>query len=468
MNQKRQKAVEMNRRRFLRVTASGAGVTVAVAGTPATPARHSPSPVVSAPPARGAAVHPYDSPTMKGFPPSDDDQVTETNYRRSHAKCRWAMQHLRELYPTQPVSCRNGANWELPRGNEIHDLKYCDSTGKETSLRKHMEEHNTDGFLIMRHGEVVFEEYFRGMTPRTPHMLFSLIKSIEATVIATLIGDGILDLEATIEKYVPELKDTAYEGATVRQLLDMESGVRYGYDIDTESEFYRHQQSIGPAARQLKVPVGSYNFLPTLQRTREHGEGMGYKESDHIALVWAAEKVTGIRFADLFSERIWSKVGAECDAQVQCDQLGHWGLHLAVTLRDLARWGQMCLQDGKLDGKQIVPSAFFEDLRNNASVERLRQCPIAGNFFPAGIGYRSYFYRNEQHGEAIAGAGGMGQFCYVNPKYDTVIAFFSSECPWEASIAMGRPLDEVTRESHRLERERWHACLEICQAISAS
>ena len=127
----------------------------------------------------------------------------------------------------------------------------------------------------------------------------------------------------------------------------------------------------------------------------------------------------------------------------------------------------MCLHDGRLNGWRIVPSEFFVDIRRKATVKRLQRCPIAGNFFPAGLGYRSYFYRIEQHGNAIGGAGAMGQCCYVNQKYDTVIAFFSSACPWAASVAMGRSLDEISEESRRLERERWHTCLEISRAVGA-
>jgi CubicO group peptidase (beta-lactamase class C family) len=192
---------------------------------------------------------------------------------------------------------------------------------------------------------------------------------------------------------------------------------------------------------------------------------MRYKEADPLTLAWAAEKTTGKRFADLLHERVWARMGAEFDADATCDQLGQRIFYLSVTLRDLARWGLMCLNDGAVNGRQVVPARFLEDIRANASVEKLVEAPLLGTFFPEGIGYRSFFYHHRKSG-AIAAAGGMGQFCYINRKYKIVVAFFSTTPPWATVDATPEAYedDDIFKRDCLLEHERWHLCHEIAKA----
>ncbi len=415
----------------------------------------------------GATVHPWESDVMKAFPPPPGQQVTRENQEENQRNLRWAMQHLRELYPTQRVGRRGSPVVVLPRTHrDLMDLRLNDTEGQATTLSSQLRALSIDAFVVLHRGGVLCEEYFHGMRPDTPHTIYSMNKSIVASVIATLLGDGLLKLDAVIEKHVPELKDTAYAGATIRQILDMESGVLYRY-VEENDEVAQHEQAISPVAIGREGPIGEYNFIPTLkaEASRKHGERMRYKESDPCVLVWAAEKVTGKRFADLLSERIWSKLGAEFDLDAVCDPLGHWTYHLACTLRDIARWGVMCLNQGHFNGQQIIPEEFFVDISTHASVERLANSELTGDFFPKEIGYRSFFYHHEKSGGAIAAAGAYGQFCYMNPSHDVVIAFFSSSKPWSGQLAAGIPFDEVFAQDQRNERERWHLCHEVAKQV---
>lgn len=418
-----------------------------------------------APPDNAAAQYlPDTSDVMTGAPPPADKQVTRDNREDSQAKMRWAMQHWRELYPTQRVR-RSEMPSVLPRKNrDLKALAFLDTTGQATTVGRQLDLLDVNAFIVLTRGKIEFEEYRHGMTPDTPHFTASVYKSIVATVIAALIGEGTLQETKTIESYVPEVVGKAIDGATVRQLLDMESGVKYGY-VGPDSEFSRHKKSIGPDAQALGVPVGNYAFLRTLDKERQHGERLRYKEADPLSLAWAAEKTTGKRFADLLQERVWARMGAEFDADATCDPLGQWTFYLSVTLRDLARWGLMCLNDGKVNSEQVVPARFFGDLRENASVEKLMEMPLAGKFFPEGVGYRSFFYHQRKSG-AIAAAGAMGQFCYINRRHQTVVAFFSTTPPSATRETTTKDLEsaESFERDCRLERERWHLCHEIAKA----
>jgi len=455
----------MDRRRFFR-SAGTFGVMAALAGRTAqdvASASWSETGNDDAPNSSDVRCLPDTSGMMKGAPPPDDKQVTCENREESQAKMRWAMQHWRELFPTQRIR-HSDATMILPRASrDIGTLEFEDTTGQLTTVRRQLDWLDVNAIIVLKHRKTIFEEYRHGMVPDTPHFTASIYKSVVATVIAALMDRGTLDETKTIESYVPELIGTAIDGATVRQLLDMESGVKYEY-VGPDNEFARHIKSIGPPARELGVPVGNFNFLRSLKKERAHGERMRYKEADPLSLAWAAEKRTGKRFADLLQELIWEKMGAEFDADAMCDPLGQWTFFLSVTLRDLARWGLMCLNDGMLNGEQIVPAHFFEDIRRNASVERLVKSPLLGKFFPEGVGYRSFFYYQNTTG-AIAAAGAMGQFCYVNRKYNTVVAFFSTTPPVPTSESTTKDFEqeESFERACRLERERWHLCHEIAR-----
>lgn len=456
----------MDRRGFFK-SAGAIGVTAAVAGQASRSLASAPCLMAEnadAPNNDGVKCLPDESGVMVGAPPPEDKQVTRENREESQAKMRWAMQHWRELFPTQRVG-RSASPIILPRkSRDIGALAFPDTTGQMTIVRRQLDRLDVNALIVLTRGAIVFEEYRHGMKPDTPHFTASIYKSIVATVIATLIDEGSLEENKTIESYVPELVGTALDGATVRQLLDMESGIKYEY-FGPDNEWSRHNQSIGPEARASGVPVGNFSFLLALEKERNHGERMRYKEADPLALAWAAEKTTGKRFADLLHERIWARMRAEFDADATCDPLCQWTFYLSVTLRDLARWGLMCLNDGMVNGEQVVPACFFEDIRANASVDKLLEAPLLGSFFPKGVGYRSFFYHHQKSG-AIAAAGAMGQFCYINRKHKTVVAFFSTtpSLPTQGPKAKELEQEEPFERACRLEHERWQLCAEIAKA----
>jgi CubicO group peptidase (beta-lactamase class C family) len=120
----------------------------------------------------------------------------------------------------------------------------------------------------------------------------------------------------------------------------------------------------------------------------------------------------------------------------------------------------MCLNDGAFNNHQIVPSSFFQDIRTNASAAKLSQVPLLGKLMPEGVGYRC-FYHYPQCGDAIAAAGTYGQFCSIAPKYQTVIAIFSTL----PALVPGADLESAFEPYCRLQREQWHLCHELAQAI---
>jgi CubicO group peptidase (beta-lactamase class C family) len=408
----------------------------------------------------GVVIHPFDSDVMRGNPPTKESLVTLDTYESIHGHRIWGQQHMRELCPTQIISRGTGPVSVLPRKpTDVVGLRMKDLSGNALTVQQFLEKSFTDAFLVLHRGQILTEEYFSGMKPDTLHRTYSVSKSLLADVVAVLLDEGVLHEHAPVTEYIPELNVSAYTGATVRQLLDMESGVKFEYELENAHQsLSEHGRHFRAAGMFRKLPgedpdAGQYDFFATLKdKVREHGAIFSYKCSDTGVLAWACERVTGVRFADLLSDRIWSRLGAEHDASTVCDVQGATTPHggFSITLRDLARWGQIHLQEGTCLGRKLVPKTFIDDMRHNAEPAKVTQdsFPPPDGLWP-GWAYRSQFWLpHGKHGPYLAW-GGYGQLCYIHPDCDTVIVKFSAH-------------KTVDVELGKLEL---HACNQIAQAV---
>lgn len=402
---------------------------------------------------------------MSGSPPSKRALVTPHNFEESQGKFRWAVQRFQELFPTQSVT--NESTHVVPLVAASNRIQQQCSSVK--GLCAKLDSLDVDCFVVLQDGKVAAERYFHGMGPDTKHFVLSIHKSIVATVIASLVEDKTLSLEERVDTYVPELKKTAHKGATVRQALDMLTSVDYTYlpSGDERPTFEKHRDSLLESSRYRGIPVGSQSFLLTVPAIeRPHGDAMRYKESDPAILIWAAERVEGKRFATIIQQRLWSKIGAEQELESVCDPVGFWTHYVSCSARDLARWGQMLVDDGKCGQHSVVPNWFIDDIRTNASVDLLQNEPFVGAFLPEAIGYRSFFYRDSQGTKAIAAMGGYGQLCYASPDTNTVVVIFSSPPTFPERLTAGQTFSEVWRDARAEELERWQLCRDICSELS--
>ena len=161
---------------------------------------------------------------MTGAPPfPEQSRVTLANWQDPPFN-RWAFQHIRELIPTARIGRGDGSPRALPRAErDLSGLRY-QSGGRDMTVEQMLAETYTDGFLVLHRGQIVTEQYFNGMRPDTPHLLMSVTKSVVSTVAGILAGRGLLDTAEPVERIVPELAGTSFEGATVQHLLDMRAG----------------------------------------------------------------------------------------------------------------------------------------------------------------------------------------------------------------------------------------------------
>jgi CubicO group peptidase (beta-lactamase class C family) len=342
---------------------------------------------------------------------------------------RWAFQHVREILPTAEVWRGRGPVRDLPRAErDLDNLPVKSVSGEMATLSGLLDETYTDGLLVLKDGAVAYERYFNGMDERTLHLSQSVGKSFVGAVAGILAGCGLLDVQAPVTQYLPELNGTAYRGASLQQVLDMTSGVRFSEDYANpysdvgKSDVASGWKPVPPESDPaFQWPRHMFELILGLgEMDRRHGERFSYRSIETDVLAFCMERVTGKRLPQLLSEEIWQKMGAEESANLTVDPAGY-GLGdggLNASLRDYGRFGQLYLEHGG----GIVPPNWIEATRNGNHT-------IFGEPYtyslPAGA-YRNQFWIEDPGSRAIMARGVFGQLIYINWDYRMVVVKLSS------------------------------------------
>ena len=369
---------------------------------------------------------------MMGFPPPPDRiiRLSDGSHYR-FPQLRWSFSNYRRLGPTSNVSRGLAAPVALPRA-ERDDIDAVSfkvlGSGQTMSWAQSLAANYTDGIVVLHKGRIVYERYFGALRPDGQHIAQSVTKSFFGTIGAMLIADGTLDANAPAAKYVPELKDSAFGDATVQQLLDMTTGLQYSENYaDPKAEIWNHVRAgnLLPRPPGYAGPQTFYEFLLTVNKQGEHGEAFAYKTVNTDALGWVIARATGKSVGQNLQERIWNKLGAEQDAYFFIDSVGteFAGGGLNTGLRDLARFGEMMLNDGRFNGQQIVPKAVVDDIRRGGDKAHFAK---AGYALLPGWSYRDMWWVTHNEHGAYSARGVHGQVVWIDPKAEMVIARYAS------------------------------------------
>jgi CubicO group peptidase (beta-lactamase class C family) len=369
---------------------------------------------------------------MVGSPPPADRLIRfadETFFE--FPATRWAFSHLRELQPTTVVARGSSPAVEWPRAERDDlDAVTFQPIGSTASMTwaESLKANYTDGILIAHQGRIVFERYFGALTPERQHIAFSVTKSFVATLAATLIAEGLIDEQALVPKYLPELATSGFADATVRQLLDMTTGLDYTEDYtDPKSTVWQFSRAGGfrPRPPGYSGPDTFYQFIPTIGKASPHGKQFSYKTVNTDVIGWIMRRVTNRSLSDLMRERFWSVLGVEQDGYFVVDSIGteFAGGGYNCALRDLARFGEMMRLEGRWQGRQVVPASVVADIRRGASRE---QFAPAGYTLLPGWSYRNMWWVSHNEHGAYTARGIHGQAIYIDPKAEMVIARFAS------------------------------------------
>jgi CubicO group peptidase (beta-lactamase class C family) len=332
----------------------------------------------------------------------------------------WSYRHVRELIPTARVR-RSEAPRPLP-----------DASRSPLPVDAVLADERTDGVVVLHRGELVLEAYRRGMVREDVHLLQSVSKSITGVLAGILVDAGTLAAEDLVSVHVPELADSSFAGATVRDLLDMRAGTTFDETYaDPDSDIRASEAQFGwsPAAAPQPDAIA---YLASLHNHRDHGGRFEYRSilTDLLGLV--IERAAGQPYADVLGERLWSRIGTETDAYVTVDPNGFAVADggICVSLRDLARFGQMVLDDGVAEGRRIVSSAWLADTIGGAQDSKAAFAADPHSEELSGGHYRNQWWV-PAGGQELLGLGIHGQFLFVDYATSTVVAQLST---WEASL----------------------------------
>ena len=384
---------------------------------------------------------------MTGAPVASEHQVTLENWR-TKPYSQWSFRNVRRLLPTAAIAHDPRAATPLPQCcDDLGTLSFTTPAGETSSIDQMLAMSNADGLLVMRQGRTVTQWYGHGLTPDSPHLVFSITKSLVGLLCGVLADQSVLDVDAPVVDYLPELRGGAYDhGATVRHLLDMTASVTFAEDyLDTRGNFLRYRRAMGWNPPLPDDPVDLRRFLTELRPgERAHGEVFHYNSPTTDVLGWVIERAAARPLDALLSQHLWVPLGAQHEACITLDRLGapRAAAGLCATLGDLARCAEMVRCRGVANGKQIVPGWWIDDIMHNGSREAWARSTWA-DFLPGGC-YRSKWYLTGAAGAPFIAIGIHGQWIYVDPRAAVVIVKLSSQ-----HLPVDEPMDDLVLAAFR-------------------
>ncbi|RUO30449.1 6-aminohexanoate hydrolase [Aliidiomarina soli] len=389
---------------------------------------------------------------MQGFPPPVDKRIMqpESDFF-SFPKLRWTVCHIRELMPTTQVSrglaAPSSLDYAMPDAaeertgsdvgavvnsmlrDEINNLTFTPLNSEtEMSWRESLDANYTDGLLVMHKGQVVYEYYSGCLDESRQHAAMSMTKSLTGLLAEILVAEGTLDDTARVDTFVPELADSAFGDATVRQVMDMTTALQFSENYaDPNADIWQYSRAASPLPKPADYtgPNGYFEYLQTVEKDGEHGEAFGYRTVNSDALGWIISRTSGDAVSTLLSERIWQHIDAEQDAYMTVDALGtpFAGGGLSAGLRDLARIGQLMLNQGQAGDRQVFPADVVASIEGGGNQEAFAKAEYST--LP-GASYRSMWWVLHNENGAYAARGVHGQTIYVDPTAEMVIVRFAS------------------------------------------
>ena len=358
------------------------------------------------------------------------DTLNLSNWRQPHNN-RWAFHHVREIIPTESIP-RGVSISELDKASvdSVAGVRVAGPNSEDWSLQDWLEVSNSDALLVAHRGKIVHEWYVDTAIETSPHIVFSVSKSMTATLAGVLVEQGILDPTKLLVEYIPELATSGYRDVSLQNLLDMQVDIDFNEDyLATSGKFveYRTATAWHPCEVDA-IDQNLHEFLCTLGKGKgEHGQVFRYKSPNSDLLGWVLERASGERLAELLAKYLWQPMGAEADAYITVDRKGaaRTAGGICVLPRDLLRFAELVRNRGYANGQQVIPRWWIEDCSAGGSLEAWRRGESAKEF-PAGS-YRNKWYQTGNEHRAMLAIGIHSQWIYIDPVTEVSIIKLSSQ-----------------------------------------
>ena len=361
---------------------------------------------------------------------SRPDELNLSNWRQPPNK-RWAVHHVLEIIPTEAIP-RGASVSEFDKAivDSVAGVRVPGPGDEDWSLQDWLEVSNSDALLVAHRGKIVHEWYVDAAIETSPHIVFSVSKSMTATLAGVLVEQGILDPAKPVVEYIPELVDSGYRDASLQQVLDMVVNIDFNEDyLATSGKFveYRTATAWHPCGVEA-IDQNLREFLCTLGAGKgEHGKVFRYKSPNSDLLGWVLERASSERLAGLMSKYLWQPMGAEADAYITVDRKGapRTAGGICVLPRDLLRFGELVRNRGYANGQQVIPDWWIKDCSDGGSREAGERGESAKEF-PAGS-YRNKWYQTGNEHRSMLAIGIHSQWIYINPVTEVTVVKLSSQ-----------------------------------------
>ena len=359
--------------------------------------------------------------------------VTTENWGRPPHN-RWSFQHVQELFPTCRLARDPSAAFVLStKPQDILQLSFEAADGTSTSIGEFLAEACCDAFLVVHNSRVIAEHYFNGMTVRSHHLLNSVTKSFVGMLAGIAVDRDQLEPSSLITRYLPELDSAAWQGTTIRHLLDMTAAVQYAEDYaDPTTDFWKESAVVGwrPALASDRTPRTLLDYARSLDgQDMENGSRFQYRTVCANVIGMVLERAMGARLATLLETEIWSKLAAQHDATIVVDSVGfpYVGAGMNACARDLAHFGLMMINDGAFNRRQVVPADWIADTVKGDSTSK--ECFAKGVYGDDAPGwhYRNQVWVTGSDPAVMLAIGIHGQYVYMDKGRDLVIVMLSSQ-----------------------------------------
>ncbi|WP_019530079.1 serine hydrolase domain-containing protein [Dasania marina] len=329
-----------------------------------------------------------------------------------------AFSHAEHLFPTRRIS-KGQYTRPLPFSDQQLSNFVFQAKGNQYDLYDYISRNRVAGLMVLKHNEIVLEHHELGNTEETRWMSMSMAKSISTTMVGIAIKQGyISSIDDALTVYLPELEQSTYGDVSIRQLLQMTSGAQWNEDHTNP-----HSERRDVLELQISQQPGAIlRYMAQLPKVAEPGARWNYSTGETQvvgALLYAA---TGKYLADYLSETVWSKLGMESDAYWWLESpegLEVAGSGISATLRDYARFGLFIMNNGIVNGEQLLPDNWVK--------EATTPCSVNGDSIPYGYMWWAVPDANNNYNSGAFSARGIfGQRIYINQAKGIVIVVWSA------------------------------------------
>jgi len=315
-----------------------------------------------------------------------------------------SFRNMDKIYPTRAI--RAGASpYPLPYDKIKFSKVQIRSRNTVLTIDEYFIKQNVAGLLVIKDGKIVYERYGLGNTENSTWVSYSVTKSIVSMLVGAAIHDGYIEnVNEKVTDYLPRLKGSSYDQATIRNILQMSSGVRWNED-------YADPRSDVNTATWDTIRL--YDYLRVLPRDSEPGNDFNYNTAETNLVGTLLRSAIGNNLSDYLTEKIWKPFGMESDGFWMLTEPGggeFGGCCVNATLRDYGRIGLFALNKGRLaNGTHVLPRGWMAESTSPSK------------------GYAGYGYLWWLLGDEVFSASGIyGQGIYINRKEKIVIALQSS------------------------------------------